>query len=257
MVNYDGPSFFRKRHPNVEPLKQKKKPSKEAADQKVSWVDKQNQFENIHEDSLPKHIQTRADLQKEALEYMQTPPSHSVMRESKQAKAIGGHFTKKEKTEGIRERTPEPGSRGNESRYYFKSKYIPTSLQNLDGWTKVEENTELIEEVTKRLEKSEDSYLLFANALVPSVEIEDVGEVAETAIPKKQAAKPQKSYNKQRNNSKNKVKVQRVQQEMKSTLGKPSTGLHRSLSNIMAEDQKSLNNGKKSLNKLFQNGEKN
>ena len=46
-------------------------------------------------------------------------------------------------------------------------------------------------------------------------------------------------------------KAERVQEELNHNLLKPNTGLHRSLSKIIAEDQEALESGKNNLGSLF------
>ena len=50
-----------------------------------------------------------------------------------------------------------------------------------------------------------------------------------------------------------KQKAQHVQKKLNHALTKPNTGLHRSLSKIIAEDQEELKNRKTNLGSLFSN----
>lgn len=248
MPNYDGPSFYRRNHPEIKPYNNYS-PAKEekSAKQKASWPDRANQFKNTHEELLPKNVRIRADLQREAMDYMNTPPAASDH--------AGDHFTQRKSTQ----------SQIPQRRSYFKNKYIPQSLQQLDGWKKTGYNYELIYEIEKRLEKQPDSYLLFeefiADELKDRFKVEEskaaLNPQPETTAPKEELSDKPKTRNHQRViDSKTKKKVKRVQAELKSNLSRPNTGLHRSLSNIMAEDQKALDNMKKNLGSLFTNEEK-
>ena len=117
---------------------------------------------------------------------------------------------------------------------FFRSKKIPESLQYLDGWKKTEWNQDLLVELEKRLSKKEEDYLLFA------------GEFEEKKI-----AKDQKLSLDQETGQKSQEKIEKVQKKIKENLAKPATGLHRSLSRIIAEDQEALKNGKNKLDSLF------
>lgn len=120
---------------------------------------------------------------------------------------------------------------------FFRSKQIPPSLQNLNGWKKTEWNQNLLAELEKRLFKEEEEYLLFA----PEFEENNNQEIKQTSIPSASDEKRIKSQE----------KINKVQIKMKEDLNKPATGLHRSLSKIIAEDQEALKNGKNNLDSLF------
>lgn len=185
MTKYDGPSFYKKDHPKIEPIKE-------------------NRFKNPYKKSMPNKMRTRKDVQKDAKNYMETPSDKT-----------------------------SPG------KYTFRNKYIPTSMQNLEGWQHIKKNDALISEIQQRLAKEKDSYLLIDEYLVEPMKIE-------TPKPKQKAmAKPKAKT------EPNKSKAERVQEKMTSNLKAPNAGLHRSLSKIIAEDQEAIKNGKNNLNSLF------
>ena len=126
----------------------------------------------------------------------------------------------------------------NRKEHFFRSRKIPKSLQNLAGWKKTEWDYTLLVELEKRLSKQDEDYLLFAVESDPD-DLVDEKTHEESRKSKKQV--------------KNHEKINEVQKKMKKDLSKPATGLHRSLSKIIAEDQKALKNGKNNLNRLFNN----
>lgn len=167
MGKYDGPSFYKKDHPKVKPIKKK------TCDQK-------------YKESMPKSVRTRADIKKNATEYMETPSGHA----------------------SVRKKT-------------FRRQHIPASLQHLEGWQRTKRNDQLVIKIKERLAKTEDSYLLFADHMIEKEEPE----------PKKETSK------------------QWSEKTVSQT--KANAGLHRSLSNIIEEDQEAVLNGKNKLDSLF------
>jgi len=213
MKNYDGPSFYKKDHPKLKPIKRQK-----------------NRFEQAHKRNMPDQVRTREDLKKEAFDYMETP---SIK--------------------------PKPEN------YSFRSKEIPKSLQYLEGWQKMKKNYQLIEAIEARLEKEKSSYLLFDGYLAEEESTENTAEGSEKqaepikkepvqeersrkdAVPKQKRrseATKQTSTNAQK-------KAEQVKEKLTATAAKPTSGLHRSLSKIIAEDQEAMQNGKNNLNSLF------
>lgn len=134
-------------------------------------------------------------------------------------------------------KTIESPRRMQRNEHFFRGRKIPPSLQNLNGWKKTEWNQNLLAELEKRLLKAEEEYLLFA----PEIEEEKKKEVKETSVSSSNDVK----------NVKSQEKINKVQTKMKEDLNKPATGLHRSLSKIIAEDQEALKNGKNNLDSLF------
>ena len=134
-------------------------------------------------------------------------------------------------------KTIESPRRVQRNEHFFRRRKIPPSLQNLNGWKKTEWNQNLLAELENRLLKEEEEYLLFA----PEIEEEEKKEVKETSVSSSNDVK----------NGKSQEKINKVQTKMKEDLNKPATGLHRSLSKIIAEDQEALKNGKNNLDSLF------
>lgn len=242
MSKYDGPSYFKKNHPKIKPLKNSKKDAKE--NKKVSWADQDNYFKNDYEETIPEHIQTRTAIQEKALDYMQTPSTQFNNR-----KKFVTNTPSKEKS----------------SR--FRSKHIPASLQHLEGWKTNTHDHTLILEVKKRLAKETSTYLLFEENLAPEVaeavkiEEQEKSSIKTDFTKEAQINEQKQSLNdasqKKKTNEKinfdqhTKEKAERVQEELNQTLLKPNTGLHRSLSKIIAEDQEALKSGKNNLGSLF------
>lgn len=167
--------------------------------------------------TLPKNVRTQDDLKDEARELMNTP-SQPVPND------------------------PPP------ERYPFKSKYIPDSLQHLGGWKQPPQiDQELLNEIAARLDKEEHTCLLFADRL--SDEMTQKLETMESEERHREKAAEEREQQESAVQEKV-VQVKEVQKEVM----KPSTGLHRSLSNIIAEEQKGIDNSK--LNSLFTNDEK-
>ena len=229
MSKYDGPSYFKKNHPKIKPLKEKKEDPK-----KESWVDQDSYFKNDYKETMPKRVQTRTDLQEEAAEYMQTPSTPF------KSSVPPRQMTKK----------------ANEQTNRFRSKQIPKSLQHLEGWGTHSANQSRLEEVRKRLVKEKDTYLLFEDRLAPEVTqaLEDVAPQKKQASRNNRKNPQQKKTQKAETkniNPRTQEKAERVQEELNHNLLKPNTGLHRSLSKIIAEDQEALESGKNNLGSLF------
>lgn len=238
MSKYDGPSYFKKNHPKIKPLKEKKEDPK-----KESWVDQDSYFKNDYKETMPKRVQTRTDLQEEAAEYMQTPSTPF------KSSVPPRQMTKK----------------ANEQTNRFRSKQIPKSLQHLEGWATNPAQQTRWQEVRKRLVKEKETYLLFEDHLAPAIkqeleEEEQKQSLEELAPQKKQTSKNKKNFQQRRKtktaktakvNSRTQEKAERVQEELNHNLLKPNTGLHRSLSKIIAEDQEALESGKNNLGSLF------
>lgn len=123
---------------------------------------------------------------------------------------------------------------------YFRRKYIPDSLQKLDGWKKTEWNQELLQELEQRLAKTSEEYLLFgSDSTIPADVQREAKELsAQPSAPIKTETSKQE-------------KIAEVHQQLKKDLNRPATGLHRSLSKIMAEDEEALKKGKNNLESLF------
>lgn len=184
MVNYDGPSYFKKNHPKIKKMKQ-------VEEEKPKYT-------------LPKNVQTPKQMQENARQYMKTP-------------SLG------------LPNDPPP------ERFPFKRTHIPASLQKLDGWTKQHVDVELYTEIHSRLQKKEDTYLLFADHL--SDEMKKKMEEKES--------EPRHTPTVKEDN------VTLVREGIAKDILKPGSGLHRSLSNIMADEQQTIHKNQNSLNKLF------
>lgn len=166
---------------------------------------------------LPKNVRTHNDLKDEARQHMQArkTPSTSIPHD------------------------PPP------ERFPFKNKHIPASLQNRAGWQQQNTNTGLYAEIQSRLEKTETSYLLFEKHLSGEMKtklavVEEVPRDTHTVEKKRVQEQPVVQE-----------KVAEIKKEVTKTVLKPGTGLHRSLSNIMAEEQKGIRKSKHKLNSLF------
>lgn len=120
----------------------------------------------------------------------------------------------------------------------FRRTHTPTSLTQLEGWRNTKKNHSLLAELEARLHKADDTYLLFEEYM-------DQPEPAPTPTNEK---RPQP---KPKPKAKNEAKAKRVQKAIKKKALKPSTGLHRSLSNIIAEDEEAMKQRNKNLNSLF------
>lgn len=170
---------------------------------------------------LPKNVRTRNDLKDEAREHMKTrkTPSTSIPHD------------------------PPP------ERFPFKNKHIPTSLQQRNGWQQQNTNTGLYTAIQARLEKTQDSYLLFeehlSGEMKTKVAVEEVPRDTHTVEKKQVLDVPVVQE-----------KVAEIKKNVTKTLLKPGAGLHRSLSNIMAEEQLGIQKSKQKLNSLFTEEEK-
>lgn len=134
--------------------------------------------------------------------------------------------------------------------YYFRSTQIPKSLQSRDGWKKEMWEEDLVIALQKRLKKEQEDYLLFSDHLFEEVITEEIEK---------------SNGNKSEDTSDEAMRIKKmvaeiestldtaalVQHEMKPDLTKPNTGLHRTLSNIIAEDKNGFENGKNNLGSLF------
>lgn len=229
MSKYDGPSYFKKSHPKIKSMKDTKEDSNE--NKKVSWADQDDYFQTPYEETIPDSFQKRTAIQQKAVDYMQAPAAQSSNKadEIKKDESTSGEFFY-------------------ERPYRFRNKYIPASLQHLDGWKNNNKNHTLIAEVEKRLEKETNAYLLFEEYLAPEIkEVLEASEQLKQQAPKKEFKKKKsKNYDLQ-----TMKKVERVKEDLKSSIPKSNTGLHRSLSGIIAEDQEFLNNRKSKLDSLF------
>lgn len=229
MSKYDGPSYFKKSHPKIKSINETKDDSNE--NKKVSWTDQDDYFKTPYEETIPDSFQKRTAIQQKAVDYMQAPTAQSSNKvvETKKTQSESSEFSY-------------------EPPYRFRNKYIPASLQHLDGWKNNNKNYTLIAEVEKRLEKETNAYLLFEEYLAP--EIKEALEANEQPKqrPQKKAVKKKRSKNYDPQTMK---KVERVKEDLESSIQKPNTGLHRSLSGIIAEDQEFLNNRKSKLGSLF------
>lgn len=265
MSKYDGPSYFKKNHPKIKPLKNSKKDAKE--NKKVSWADQDNYFKDDYRDTIPNRVQTRTDIQEKALDYMQTPSNSFDNRQTEQN--LKAEMRDKKANNLPREKANR-----------FRSKHIPASLQNLEGWKTITQDHTMITEVKKRLTKETNTYLLFEDKLAPEVAeaLKDEEQVKSSDLVEtnqifpinkrdqsisKASQKAQLKNKRQTKRAKNKrnkklnfdertqKRAERVQEELNHNLLKPNTGLHRSLSKIIAEDQEALESGKNNLGSLF------
>src|SRR5699024_12313636 len=98
--------------------------------------------------------------------------------------------------------------------------------QHLDGWKNNNKNHTLIAEVEKRLEKETNAYLLFEEYLAPEIkEVLEASEQLKQQAPKKESKKKKsKNYDQQ-----TMKKVERVKEDLKSSITKSNTELHRTL----------------------------
>lgn len=200
MTGYDGPSIF-KRNTSDTPSGNKDQSSKQ-----------RQGFENPHRKNLPKGVQTRTDIQKEAQTYMQTSPTQHI-EQRKTAR--------------------------------FRNKYIPPSLQQNNIDEIKHKNEWLYEELTKRLAKDASTYLLFEEK---GAEMKQVTPPAEKIQVSKKKPVP---VNKTKNKKSKLEKIQKIEKTMRAQKQKPTTGLQRSLSNILEEEQAVLKNKEGHLNSLF------
>lgn len=186
-------------------------PKVEPIQKKKQAAPKQPKYE------LPKNVRTRNDLKDEAHQHMKTrkTPSTSIPHD------------------------PPP------ERFPFKNKHIPTSLQKRNGSQQPNTNIGLYAVIQARLEKTEASYLLFEEHLS--------GEMKTKLAVGEEVPRDTQPVEKKRVQEEPIVeeKVAEIKKEATKTVLKPGTGLHRSLSNIMAEEQKGIRKSKHKLNSLF------
>ena len=219
MSKYDGPSFLRKDHSAIQPIKREKQAEEKQAKYK-----------------LPGNVRTQNDLKDEARQQMlnRKTPSHALPND------------------------PPP------ERFPFKNKHIPTSLQNREGWQPQNTNTGLYAVIQSRLEKTEDSYLLFEEHLSGEMKTKfeenpldespveeqpmDEQPVEEQPVEEKPVLQEQPVVQE---------KVAAIKKATKKNMLNPGAGLHRSLSNIMAEEQRGIQKSQHKLNHLFTDKEKN
>ena len=218
MSKYDGPSFLRKDHSTIQPIKREKQAEEKQAKYK-----------------LPKNVRTQNDLKDEARQQMlnRKTPSHALPND------------------------PPP------ERFPFKNKHIPTSLQNREGWQPQNTNTGLYAVIQSRLEKTESSYLLFEEHLSGEMKTKfeenpldespveeqpmDEQPVEEQPVEEKPVLQEQPVVQE---------KVAAIKKATKKNMLNPGAGLHRSLSNIMAEEQRGIQKSQHKLNHLFNDKEK-
>ena len=202
MRNYDGPSFYKKDQPKLKPIRENKK----------------NRFESNYQKTIPKQVQTRDELKKEAFDYMETPSVTSKSADEQ-----------------------------------FRRKGIPSNWQNLEGWQKTKKNQSLIDQIKAQLTKEKESYLLFAEYLDDDGDAESQTEQSKKRVDKQKRSKNTTTKQKKQPSEETQAKNQaeRVKEKVTSPVTKPTSGLHRSLSKIIAEDQEAMQNGKNSLNSLF------
>lgn len=182
----------------------------------------ENKFARPEKNHLGKK-KTREEVVNKAKEYMTTPPIYS--------KEKTGDFPVEKKSEN----------------HHFRSKYIPKSLQNLDGWKRTEWKQDLLVELEERLFKQSDDYLLFTN----DSQIDE-----NEAKQKNNLVNNQSDIQKEKKSTSAQNKIASAHRELKKDLTKPTTGLHRSLSNIIAEDEEALKSGKNNLESLFTHSKK-
>lgn len=181
-MNYDGPSFYKKRELN-----------------------KQEESQELE------------------------TPLDRLKKEQKRRNRLNEEFKRKQQ----QRKTTRPEN------YYFRSTQIPKSLQNREGWQKERWNQELMDKLQERLKKESDSYLLFSDYLI---EEESAEKPVEKKVEKSEKTSAEALRIKQMvaeiENTLDTAAL--VQKEMKPDFKKPNTGLHRTLSNIVAEDQTKL-----------------
>lgn len=124
--------------------------------------------------------------------------------------------------------------------HYFRSTQLPKSLQSRDGWKEERWDQEVMNKLQKRLEKEPEDFLLFADHLVEEVEDETTEsnkkKIEETSAEAMQIKKMVEEIE----NTLDTAAL--VQKEIKPDFKKPNTGLHRTLSNIIAEDKDGFKN---------------
>ena len=213
MSKYDGPSFLRKDHSAIQPIKREKQAEEKQAKYK-----------------LPGNVRTQNDLKDEARQQMlnRKTPSHALPND------------------------PPP------ERFPFKNKHIPTSLQNREGWQPQNTNTGLYAVIQSRLEKTEDSYLLFEEHLSGEMKTKFEENPLDESPVEEQPVEEQPVEEKPVLQEQPIVqeKVAAIKKATKKNMLNPGAGLHRSLSNIMAEEQRGIQKSQHKLNHLFNDKEK-
>lgn len=216
MSKYDGPSYFKNDHPKIESIQGKPKEKK------------------LPKYELPDSVRTREELQKEADRYMETP---SYMNRR------------------------------------FRSTQVPKSLSNLDGWKQKRRNDDLIEKIRQRLAKEDSDYLLFEEFLKEEVEPSETETVTEPIpepfenpsnsvnlvredLAKLNFNKKPAAINQEKAKKSSRKKVVRSTKKNVPEKLKPTTGLSRSLSNIIADDKKAMEHWNSNLDSLFINEKK-
>ena len=121
-----------------------------------------------------------------------------------------------------------------EKRVAFRNRRIPDSLQNLAGWRKVDSEKELISNLEKRLDKDESDFLLLEGKIKDKLDEIDMGHDYRKKIEEKKLKNTHHAF------KENVIKA-----------SKTTTGLHRSLSKIIAEDEEAMKNRKSNLGGLF------
>lgn len=126
---------------------------------------------------------------------------------------------------------------------YFRNKYIPQSLQNLEGWKKTEKNQKLLFELENRLVKTDEDYLLFSFDTDEDIKQKNVNNDSKKLSTQQTDVKQTKRTKE--------ATIAEAHEQLKKELQKPARGLHRSLSKIMAEDEEAMKKGKNNLGSLF------
>lgn len=249
MSNYDGPSFYKKHHPKVESIRRNSAAKKQG---KTSWVDQDDHYENRHKKSLPDRIRTRNDFEDDAEDYMKMPVDRNDSANEVDVVTTG------QRNKPLTRKIDDEKKRAERNR--FRHKHIPTSLQKLGGWHKPAANLKLLEALRERLAKDADSYILFAaedddgfDSVKTEVQLAKIPDSEpEVKVEAKSKPQPQKKKVKSKDFSlKDKKKAERIKVDITSKLRRPGSGLHRSLSGIMAEDQQDYENGRHHLDSLF------
>lgn len=121
-----------------------------------------------------------------------------------------------------------------EKRLAFRNRRVPDSLQNLAGWRKVESEKDLISKLEKRLAKNDKDFLLLEDKVKDNLDEIDMAQDYKKKIEEKKLENTHHAF------KKNVIKA-----------SKTTTGLHRSLSKIIAEDEEAMKNRKSNLGSLF------
>lgn len=168
-------------------------------------------------------------------------PLERLKKESERSSQLNEEFLRSQQRKDAR-----PGN------YYFRSKPIPKSLQNREGWKKETWDQELVDQLQERLKKEPTDYLLFTDTLIeeePPKEMEEKqpGQSTDTAEeqPAEMSAEDLRIQQMVAEIESTLDTAALVQKEMKPDLRKPNTGLHRTLSNIITKDQNTSKKKKK------------